>query len=155
MNFPNRLELLLWAVLAFPKACKENKNKFSDGEEEISTGLSLEPQSSLWASWTPVGWKLLCTQVTIGEHKGCSPGMLQCTQLILSLGCGRGSSFKSQTLKCQSLLFFPRHNCSHSILWPAGQIHSAAFFTAYKPRVFFTFISGFKKPQRRVVFPDM
>lgn len=28
MNFPNRLELLLWAVLAFPKACEETKINF-------------------------------------------------------------------------------------------------------------------------------
>lgn len=51
MNFPNRLELLLWAVLAFPKACEENRK--CSGDEDAFL------QASGWALRTPVCWTSL------------------------------------------------------------------------------------------------
>lgn len=97
MNFPNRLELLLWAVLAFPKACKEKKNRFSDGEDEISTGLRREPQCSLWASQASACRKSLSGP---GDNtQACSPGALRCTRSLSLFGLWEGLKFQVSDIK--------------------------------------------------------
>lgn len=99
MNFPNRLELLLWAVLAFPKACGEKKSRFSDREDGISTRRSLEPWRSPRVSWTLICLKSAGGPEETGKHKGVCEPRCAPTYFISVFGLCEGFEFEVSDVK--------------------------------------------------------